>query len=363
MKAKLIFPFVLFLVMLFVPIAAFGRLKPESDIAAGNPSVSAASDSVLTQTHEGSATSASSGPASQIIEPGTMSYKSLDIDGFKILNETTGSIDRISVADYVIGAVMSEMPATFDKEALKAQAVAAHTYALRSHESQIQNPDPSLRGADFRADPPKYLGYMTMDIAKDRFGVYFDEYYKKISEAAHEVMDEILVYEGEPIVAAYHAISAGKTEAASNVWISSVSYLVPVDSEGDLLSSGYEVTTPVSADDVKSKILGTFPDIKFPDNPSDWFEILSRSDSGYITEMKVGDTDLTGLEVRNALGLRSSDFEIQQSGETFSFTTFGYGHGVGLSQYGSDYMARQGFSYSEILTHYYQGTEIVNIKK
>ncbi|MDR2655263.1 MAG: stage II sporulation protein D [Oscillospiraceae bacterium] len=349
MKIKILFPIALCLVMLFTPAFAFGKISE-------NPPAAESASGLLYS-------SRSSQPSGAPEIKQQKSYKNLDMDSFLILNESTGKVDRVSVKDYVTGAVMSEMPAAYETEALKAQAVAAHTYALRSRENQKKTPDPALKGADFKADPQKYLGYMTIDIAKERFGENFDAYYKKISGAVNQVLDEALIYKDEPIVAAYHAISAGRTEAASNVWQGGADYLMPVDSGGDKLSPEYEVETVLSSEEVKEKLESVFASINLPENPENWFEIKTRSDSGYITEVHSGGLKLTGLELRNALGLRSSDLILKYSGGYFTFTTFGYGHGVGLSQYGSDYMARQGKNYREILLHYYTGAELVNVKK
>lgn len=286
-----------------------------------------------------------------------------DVESFKILDLTSGKVDTVPVLDYVIGTVMSEIPASYQVEAIKAQAVAAHTYALHHHLTQLENPDPNLKGADFSADPSSHQGFMTTDTAKERFGTKYNEYYKKISAAVSEVIDQILIYDDEPIIAAYHAISAGQTEDAANVWKGSADYLVAVDSKGDEYSPEYESIVAVTFDELKTAMSKENPDVVFDgDDPEKWVEIVSKSDSGYITEIRVGDTTMSGMDFRTMLGLRSSNFSISFSGNGFAFVVKGYGHGVGMSQYGSDYMARQGAKYREILGHYYQNTEIVNIK-
>lgn len=273
---------------------------------------------------------------------------------FRVKNQTTGEVDIVSVVDYVRGAVCSEMPATFHTEALKAQAVAAHTYALNLQlEAEREG-----RDFDFSADPMNWKGYVTEAQAKERFGVYFESYWGKTREAADSVCGEIIVYDSLPIAAAYHAISAGQTEAAENVWGNQVDYLLPVDSKGDLRAPGYEETKSLPAAQVKEDFQKAFPELKLSGEEASWFSVKSRSDSGYVTELKAGDGSVTGLEFREALGLRSSDFTIDSAGGNFTITTLGYGHGVGLSQYGADYMARQGASYKEILTHYYQGATV-----
>ncbi len=283
------------------------------------------------------------------------------VDGFKILDKTTGEVASVSARDYVIGAVASEMPASFSEEALKAQAVAAHTYALRRKLNEAKAADPALKGADFDADPSKYKGYMTEELARVWFGNNFDVYWNRIVTACDAVMDEVLVYDNQPIVAAYHSMSAGLTESAETVWSQGVPYLVPVESTGDTLANNYEVQTDVTADEVKGLLAGKYPEIELPSSKAAWFEIKSRSDSGTITQLAAGDVTMTGQEARELFTLRSANFTVEYANGKFTFTTLGYGHGVGLSQYGADYMARQGSTYDEILLHYYSGASIVSV--
>lgn len=281
--------------------------------------------------------------------------------GFRILDESTGVIHEISVQDYVRGAVCSEMPSTFHTEALKAQAVSAHTYALNLKKQQAQNPNPSLQGADFKADPSNWRGYVTEEQARERFGSQFDQHWEKICTAVDAVYNQLLLYEDEPIAAAYHAISNGTTEGSENVWGRHLPYLQPVRSDGDLLAPGYEKQQIYTAEEMQKTILSAFPQAVLGEDPGEWLIITQRSPSGYVTAMEIGGVPVTGLEFRSALGLRSSDFTAEQNGGVFTVTTAGYGHGVGLSQYGADYMARQGSSYQEILAHYYQGSQLVQV--
>ena len=279
-------------------------------------------------------------------------------DEFRILNTATGKVQRVKREDYVRGAVCAEMPPSFHTEALKAQAVAAHTYALRWYYNQQQNPDPSLKGADFAADPDNWRGYVTQAQAKERFGDKFDEYWGKLSAAADEGAKYVLVYDGEPIVAAYHSISAGSTEAASNVWPGDAPYLVPVESFGDTLAPNYETTMRFTEQEARALLTAADPAVSLGQDASEWLFVLSRSESGYALEVEAGSVTFTGQEIRNVFGLRSSDFDVWYEDGAIVFTVRGYGHGVGLSQYGADYMARQGATFAEILEHYYTGCRL-----
>lgn len=274
---------------------------------------------------------------------------------FLILNRSTGEIEQIPVEEYVAGALCAEMPATFHTEALKAQAVSAHTWALYCQ----QQADSTGQAYDFSADPENWEGYVTEEQAKERFGDYFEEYWGKVSSAAQEVVQQILVDEQQqPIVAAYHAISAGWTESAENVWGGELSYLTPVESSWDIHAQGYEQTVSFSSEEI-AQLLGALaqPPV-LSEDPAGWFQVMERSGSGYVTLVQVGDLALTGIELREALGLRSSDFDLDYQDGNFTFTTLGYGHGVGLSQYGADYLARQGKGYQEVLAHYYPGSTL-----
>ena len=282
------------------------------------------------------------------------------VKAFKILNLSTGKVETVSRRDYIIGAVACEMPASFNTEALKAQAVAAHTYALRRRQNQQDSPDESLKDADFSADPSKFQGYITEDTARERFGDKFDVYWDKITKACDEVLEKVLIYENQPIVAAYHSMSAGKTEDAKTVWENGAPYLVPVESFGDTLAKNYEAKTELTATEVQSLLKKQYPDIKLSTTKSKWFKIKSRTDSGTITELTAGDASMTGQEARSLFSLRSANFTIAYASSTFTFTTLGYGHGVGMSQYGADYMARQGSTCEEILAHYYPKTVLTD---
>lgn len=277
-----------------------------------------------------------------------------DWEPFLILNRSTGEIEQVPVEEYVIGALCSEMPATFHTEALKAQAVSAHTWALYCQKQARSSGEPY----DFSADPSNWQGYVTEELAKERFGDNFTEYWSRVKEAAEAVWQQIVVdSSGEPIVAAYHAISSGRTESAENVWGNPLSYLVPVESAGDIHAPGYEESTTFSSEEVRSQLESCSATLS--EDPSDWLSILERSGSGYVTLVRAGDQTLTGIELRELLGLRSSDFDFTLSEDgSFTFTTLGYGHGVGLSQYGADYLARQGMDYREILEHYYTGAVV-----
>ena len=277
---------------------------------------------------------------------------------YKVLDISTGKILEVDKLDYIIGAVCAEMPATFETEALKAQAVAAHTYAERQVKREKENPTPELCGADFSNDTSKYQGYFTLNQAKQYYGDNFDLYYSKISNAVKDVSQYIITYENEPIVSAFHSMSAGKTESAENAWGSPVDYLVSVDSSFDTSAPKYFEEAKFSPDILKQKLTASFPDIQLGDDFRKWLEIVKVSEAGTVLSLKAGNLTLSGDEIRTALSLRSASFEIKYTDTEIIISTKGYGHGVGMSQYGANSMAQEGKSWQDIINHYYKNCQI-----
>ena len=277
---------------------------------------------------------------------------------YRVFDVSTGEVTEVSARDYIIGAVCAEMPATFETEALKAQAVAAHTYAERQHLRELENPTPELCGADFSNDTSKYQGYFTESQARQYFGENFGMNYSRISEAADEVCGFIITYEDEPIISAFHSMSSGKTESAENVWGASVDYLTPVDSSYDTEAPKYLEEVRFSREVLRGKLEAAFGGIQLGEDFTSWVKAGEVSESGTVLTASAGDRTVTGGEIRTALALRSACFEVRYEGEEAVFTTKGYGHGVGMSQYGANSMAAEGSTWQEILQHYYPGCEI-----
>lgn len=278
-------------------------------------------------------------------------------DFFLVMDKDSGEIMKVSARDYVIGAVMAEMPSSFEKEALKAQAVAARTYAVRQREKEKIRPTESLCGAHFSNDPRYYQAYFTKEQAKDFYGDYYDISYEKISSAVDEVADEIILYENEPIVAAFHSMSGGMTESAEDIWGNKTPYLIPVSSFSDEEIATCKESYTFTPEEIKARI-NACCGAEFSEKEAKWFYVTKRTESGSVTEIQAGNKTLSGADFRAVLSLRSQNFTINYNGENFVIITKGYGHGVGMSQYGANAMAKNGASYREILRHYYPGTEI-----
>ena len=287
-----------------------------------------------------------------------------DADVLKVLDFTTAQVMEISMRDYVVGAVLAEMPAAYHSEALKAQAVAARTYAVRQREKQRISPTPELMGADISNDSTKYQAYFTPVQAKSFFGDGYETYLEKAEKAVDDTEGLVLFYEGEPIVAAFHSNSGGRTESAEVVWGSPVDYLVPVESDEDTKSPAYLDEQVFTAREVKERVEKEYPEAELSGSAGEWIEIKETSASGTVTKMLIGGAELTGADFRRIFSLRSANFTAVYNADEDKFyvTTKGYGHGVGMSQYGANAMAEKGADFSEILMHYYTGAELENIR-
>ena len=297
------------------------------------------------------ASSAVSSPAASAQPPSAV--PSADAETFLVEDQVTGQVLELSRQEYVLGAVAAEMPVSWPDEALKAQAVAAHSYALycRDH-TTLQS------GAWLTADPARRQGCLTEPVLRSYWGTAYDENYARLSSLVDEVLDDLLTYENSPACTSYFAISNGRTEASENVWGSALPYLVSVDSSTDLAADNYEYTVTFSAAQVQQALagLGLTADLAAQES---WFGPAELTAAGYAKALPVCGQTVSGTALRRVLGLRSTCFTVQYQSGNFSFTTRGYGHGVGLSQWGAKAMAEQGAGYADILAHYYPGTQLL----
>lgn len=260
----------------------------------------------------------------------------------------------VSEFEYVCGSVAAEMPLSYHEEALKAQAVACYT----NYQRLKSGDNKAINGADISDDPAVHQGYINFDERKEKWDKDFQKYESKLETVVNEVLGEALTYKGDYCVAAFSAIAPGKTEDAKNVWGTEIPYLVSVKSSGDSLSPTYSTTSTFT----KSQFISIMKDlgvsINTKANLDDVLGDIKTSKAGTVLEITINKKTFSGEDIRNAFSLRSAVFKITTSKNEVIFKTTGYGHGVGMSQYGADYMARQGSSYKEILEHYYKGVTI-----
>ncbi|ADD01467.1 stage II sporulation protein D [Thermoanaerobacter italicus Ab9] len=272
-------------------------------------------------------------------------------------------IQKIDLEEYVKGVVAAEMPAEFEIEALKAQAVTARTYVL-SKEIVLGGKGCQLHpGADVCTDSEHCQAWQSEEELRQKWGENFDKYYVKISQAVADTEELVLVYNDALIVPAYHAISGGKTENSEDVWQSKIPYLRSVVSPGEEVASKYKTTVVMSKEEFINKLKQKKPSLKL-DNSDILNQIkdIERTQAGHIKTLKIGNMTFGGEEIREIFDLNSTNFNFEAQGNNIVITVIGYGHGVGMSQYGANALAKQGKKFDEILRYYYTGVEIVKIE-
>lgn len=272
----------------------------------------------------------------------------------RLCRTETGAVEEVSLEDYLWGVVAAEMPAAFQVEALKAQAVAARTYTVGKQMKQTsKHPDAQLCD-----DSSCCQAYIDRDKAAANWGDKDQEYAQKIQTAVAGTDGLGVTYEGELIQAVFFSSAAGKTVDAVAVWGNAVDYLVGVDSPEGAEVPNYHSQMTLSQEEVKAKILAAYPGADLAGGVDSWLRDPTYTASGSVATLTVGGVELSGGQVRGLFGLRSASFSYAWAAGQLTFQVTGYGHGVGMSQYGANAMAKEGKGFQEILTWYYSGTEV-----
>ena len=249
-----------------------------------------------------------------------------------------GTERRMALSDYLCGVLMGEMPGSFPLEALKAQAVAARTYTLQRLEA----------GGALSDDPAECQAFCDPDQAGTKYGEQADAVMEKLRRAVEETDGQVMIYDGTLITATYFSCSGGRTESAQAVWGSSVPYLLSVDSPGEEDADSFESRMELTRSELMERL--EIPDTEIRE--------ITYTEGGGVETMTIGGRSFSGVELRQRLGLRSTHFQIDISGDTVTVEVKGFGHRVGMSQYGAKAMAERGQSYREILAWYYTGAEL-----
>ncbi len=264
-----------------------------------------------------------------------------------------GEIREMALEEYLVGVVAAEMPASFPEEALKAQAVAARSYAIYCAAGGKHGE------ADLCADPGCCQAWLSVGELRERWGEGWEDKLERIRRAVEATAGQSLRYQGEPVFAAFHSSSAGATEDCGAVW-NPRPYLVSVDSPETAADvPGYLSSLRCDPLDFRDAILSVCPEADFSGEEEDWIGPLRRDGSGRVASVELGGQELSGTRLRSLFSLRSTAFSLDYEDGLFVFTVSGYGHGVGMSQYGAMVMARDGADYRSILAHYYPGTELI----
>lgn len=261
-----------------------------------------------------------------------------------LYDAAVGQTITVPVKEFLIGTAACELPADWPDDAVCAQMVASHSYAL------------SLGSEPMQVNSALCAGWTDAQVLQARWGDDFTANYDRLAALATEVCGALLCYEGAPAAACYHSISAGHTEASQNVWVTALPYLQGVDSPWDKTVPDYAVTVTYTTEQMTTLLqnLGLEPE----GDPAAWFGACQWDNAGYVERLTVCGTSFSGTALRSAFSLRSASFSVTYDGENFELTTYGYGHGVGMSQYGAKAMAEGGSTWQEILTYYFPGCTV-----
>lgn len=328
MKGYLWLTVVTALILLLLPLPAYGRLSTEDKPSAPTTAPTTATTTIPT---------------------------SAPTDTFRVLDTASGKVVTMDEREFLIGTLAAEMYPTYHPEALKAQAVAAYTYYCYRREAARKGGE----AADFSDVPSTFPDLYTVEGMQARWGNHFEEYYQKLSDAVDAVYGETIRHNGEIIMAVYHAMSATATETAGVIWGKDLPYLKSVKSPGDTAAESYRSTVTVSVPDFAAAVETL--EVTLTGEAAEWVDIagITHSASGTVTAVTVGDRVLTGRQLRTLFNLRSAVFNLTfEPTVGFTFAVQGYGHGVGMSQYGANCLAEQGKTYREILSYYYADVEI-----
>lgn len=289
-------------------------------------------------------------PAGETVAPG-------ERDSAKTLRvQIQGEVQEMDMGTYLLGVLRAEMPASFEEEALKAQAIAARTYTLYRIRGggSANHPD-----ADACDDHTCCKAYLSAEQAASNWGSMAVYYEEKLARAVSETDGEVLLYDGAPILAVFFSSADGSTQGAGDVWMSDLPYLQSVSSpENEELVPNYYSTASFTAGEFRSLILQSYPDADLSGDAGTWVRDIMRNDSDYVASVTVGGIKMRGNDLRTALSLRSPSFTVEYKDNTFTFHVTGYGHGVGMSQYGANALAKEGYSAEEIVQHYFSGAAV-----
>ena len=299
----------------------------------------------------------------EVVEASTKQNNNIIMKGNEIIRvyiTETGEIEEVNLEDYICGVVSNEMPANFEKEALKAQAVTARTYLA----SKKLNRCTLHEGIDI-CDSTHCQVYTSKEKRLEKWGAdYANEYWNKIKEAVDETSGQVLSYEGELVLyPQFFSTSSGQTENSEDVYLGEIPYLRSVASTGEDSAPKYTSDKTLKISDFVYLLNSNFTNLNVTvENIKNNFNIKSSSAAGGVIKLNINNVEIRGVDFRKALSLNSTNFTYEFNGDYITFHCKGYGHGVGMSQWGANAMAKNGSNYEEILKHYYTGVEITNLE-
>ncbi len=284
-------------------------------------------------------------------------YDYKEYEKVKLLHVKTGEIVELDLDEYLLGVVSSEMPASYEEEALKAQAVVARTYTIYKMKNKKHE------NADICDDPTCCQAWISKEERLEKWNEEDRQSnWEKIKKAVEETKGKVITYNGEIINAFFHSNSGGTTDTVSSVWGGeNLPYLQSVTTSGEDSYSQYNSELELSKAEFINKIKEYHSDFNIDFTLQNQIEILSYTEGGRIEKIRIGNLELSGVEIRNIFSLKSARFTIEIGDENIKFKVIGYGHGVGMSQTGADSMAKKGSNYEDIIKHFYTGIEIKDI--
>ncbi len=290
---------------------------------------------------------------------GESTYDYAKYNTIKLLHKDSNEIEEIDLDEYLYGVVSAEMPASFEEEALKAQAVVARTYTIY----KIVNNDGKHGDSDICDDSTCCQAWISEEERKERWDEEErEDNWNKIVNAVNNTQGKIITYEGKPINAFFHSNSGGETEAPINVWGGSgYPYLQSVSTSGEDAYSQYSSEAEFTEKEFEEKIKEEHSDFTIDFDEKDCIKIEEYTEGNRVKTIKIGNLELSGVEVRNIFGLRSANFKVSIEENKIKFEVIGYGHGVGMSQTGADSLAKEGKNYEDIIHHFYTNVEIENM--
>ena len=272
------------------------------------------------------------------------------------------TILAMNLENYVAGVVAAEMPGEFELEALKSQAVAARTYAVKNMVMFGGSGLAAKPDADVSTDYQQSQAWLSNEKLKERWGTQYERYWSKINRAVEETRGEVVTYNGECINALFHSTSGERTASAKEVWGFDYPYLVSVPCSWDEKSPRYRERKEFALGEIEQLLGAETQVVSAMQNGSGVTQIIDTTQSGRVGQIRIGNKIMSGLTVREKLNLHSTRFNVEIQGGKMIINTIGYGHGVGLCQYGANGMAKEGYDYRKIITTYYTGVAIKKIQ-
>ena len=288
------------------------------------------------------------------------SYDYKKFNTVKVLHTKTGKIEEMNLDEYLYGVVSAEMPAQFEKEALKAQSTVARTYTIY----KIVHGQGKHENADICDDSSCCQAWISKEERLARWDEKEkDNNWNKIVDAVNETKGKIIEYNGEPINAFFHSNSGGNTEAPINVWggTADYPYLRSVETSGEDGYTQYKSQVKLTRKELIEKMQEKYNDFEIDFNNVDAIKILEYTEGNRVRTLKIGNKNISGVEARSIFMLKSANFNINIEEDYITFYVIGYGHGVGMSQTGADSLAKQGMNYEDIIKHFYTGVQVIDI--